>query len=107
MFESEIENTYYIEIHNGMTCINGNKVNKLAECNLLHEILNPPKRTENLNSHYYPIIQGCTSIKKGKAKSKKFLILLGSGLSSTILMGRPIKKINKKRRCDALAHASG
>ena len=46
-FEYELENTYDIEIYNGMTCIHGNKVNKLSECNLLHDILNPPKHTKN------------------------------------------------------------
>ena len=29
-----------------MTCIHGNKVNKLSERNLPHNILNPPKRNE-------------------------------------------------------------
>ena len=55
-----------------MTCIHGKKVNKLAECNLLHDIINHPKRTENLNSHYYPIIQGCMNTKNGKAKFNNF-----------------------------------
>ena len=41
-----------------MTCIHGNKINKLSECNLLHDILNPPKITKNLNIHYSPILQG-------------------------------------------------
>ena len=30
-FESELENAYEIEIQNGMTCIYGNKVNKIFE----------------------------------------------------------------------------
>ena len=42
-FESKLENTYYIEIQNIMTAIHGNKVNKLSEFNLLHDIINPPK----------------------------------------------------------------
>ena len=29
-----------------MTCIHGNEVNKISECNLIHDILNPPKRTK-------------------------------------------------------------
>ena len=45
-FESEMENTYDIIIHNCMSCIHGNKVNKLAQCNLLHDILNHPKYTK-------------------------------------------------------------
>ena len=58
-FEIELENTCAIEIQNGMNCIHGNKVNKIAECALLHDILNPPKHTKTLNIHYYPIIHGC------------------------------------------------
>ena len=53
-----------------MTCIHGNKINNLAECNLLHDILNPSKRTKHLNSHYSPILQGCMNILKGKLKFK-------------------------------------
>ena len=30
-----------------MTRIHDIEVNKIAECNLLHDILNPPKRTKN------------------------------------------------------------
>ena len=30
-----------------MTHIHDNKVNDIAECNLLHDILNPYKRTKN------------------------------------------------------------
>ena len=51
-FKCELENTYDIEIQKGMTCIHGNKLNKLSECNLLHDILNHPKRTNNLNRPY-------------------------------------------------------
>ena len=91
-----------------MTCIHGNKVNKLAEFNLLHDILNSPKRTENPNSHYYYILSGCMNTRKGREKFKNFRVLLDSGCSSTIVMGRIIKKnYSKRRRCDAVAHASG
>ena len=48
-FECEPKNEYEIEIQNGMTCIHKNKVNKLAEYNLIHDILNPPKNTKNSN----------------------------------------------------------
>ena len=44
-FERKIENKYEIESHHGINFIHGNKGNKLAEYNLLHDILNPPKRT--------------------------------------------------------------
>ena len=55
-----------------MTRINDNEVNKIAECNLLHDIINPPKPTKYLNSHYSPILHGCMNTRKGKAKFKKF-----------------------------------
>ena len=47
MFEYKLENTYEIEIHNGMTCIHDNKVNNIAEFNPLHDIINPSKCTKN------------------------------------------------------------
>ena len=47
-FECELENTCKIGKYNGMTRIHGNKVNKLAECNLIHDILNLPKYTKKL-----------------------------------------------------------
>ena len=40
MFEIELEYIYDAKIQNGMTCMHDNKVNKIAECNLLHDILN-------------------------------------------------------------------
>ena len=40
-----------------MTCIHKKRVDELAEFYLLHDILNPPKLTKNLNSHYSPILQ--------------------------------------------------
>ena len=73
-----------------MTCIYENRVNKLAECNLLHDVLNPPKLNKSLNIHYSHILQGCMNIRKGKAKFKNFRILLDSGCSFKILMGRMI-----------------
>ena len=79
-----------------MTCIHGNKVNKWTEFNLQHDILNPPKLTKNLNSHYYPILQGCINTKRCKAKFKNFWILLNSGCSSTVRMGRLIQKLHPK-----------
>ena len=86
MFERKIKNTDEIEIHNVMNCIHGNKVNKLAEFNLLHDILNPTKRNKHLNSHYSPILHGCMNTRKCKAKFKNFLILLDIGCSSMIIM---------------------
>ena len=89
-----------------MTCMHKNIVNKRPECNLLHDILNPPKHNKILNIHYSPILQGYINICKGEAKFKNFQILLDSVCSSTIIMVRPTKKISE-RRCDAIAQASG
>ena len=55
-----------IKNRNEMIYINDNKVKNIAYCNLLQDIINPPKHTKNINSHYYPIIHGCTNIRKGK-----------------------------------------
>ena len=71
-----------------MTRIQNNEVNNIAECNLLHDIINPPKRTKKLNIHYSPILHGCMNTRKGRAKFKNFRILLDSGCSSAILIGR-------------------
>ena len=70
-----------------MNRIHYNKVSNIAECNLLHDIINPPKRTKHLNSHHSPDLHGCMNTINGKARFKKFLILLYSGFSSTIVMG--------------------
>ena len=51
-----------------MTRIHNNKVKNITECNLLHDIINPPKRAKNLNINFYPIIHGCMNNRKGKAK---------------------------------------
>ena len=96
-FGSELENTYEIEIQNGMTCIKRNKLNKLAEYNLLHDILNTPKHTKKSNRHYYHIIKGCMNTRKGKAKFKNFQILLDSGFSPTIVIGRLRNKLNPEK----------
>ena len=55
-----------------MTRIHNNKVKNIAECNLLHDIINPLKRAKKLNSHYSPILHGCMNTRKGKAKFEKF-----------------------------------
>ena len=49
-----------------MTCIDENKINKLAEFNLLHDIINIPGRNKTLNIYYSPILQGCMNIRKDK-----------------------------------------
>ena len=77
-----------------MTRIHEKMVNKIVECNLLHDIINPPKLTKSLNRHYSPIIHGCMNTRKYKEKFKNFRILLDSGCSSTIVMGRLVKKLH-------------
>ena len=51
------------------------------ECNVLSNFLNPIKRAKSKNNHYSPIIQGCINTHSGKAKFKKFKIILDSGSS--------------------------
>ena len=75
-----------------MMRIHNNDVNNIAECNLLHGIINYPKRAKNLNSHYSPILHGCMNNRGGKERFKNFQILLESGCSSIIVMGRLVKK---------------
>ena len=55
-----------------MTRIHDKEVNKIAECNLLHDIINPPKHTKNLNSHYSPIIHGLSIIELVKQSLRTF-----------------------------------
>ena len=74
-----------------MTCKHGNKVNKLAELYLLHDILSPPRRTKFLNGHYYPILQECIKIQKGKMGFNNFQILLDSRFRSIIIIVKLIK----------------
>ena len=80
-----------------MTRIHINEVKNISEYNLLHEIINPPKRAKHLNSHYSPILHGSMHIRKGKSKFIFFRILLESGFSSTIVMGMPVEKLPLKK----------
>ena len=79
-----------------MTCIHGNKVKKINECNLLHDIRNPSECKKKFNSPYSPILTECTNTRKGRSEFKNPRILLDSGCSSTIVMGRIIKTISPK-----------
>ena len=49
MFEYKLKNTHRIEKRNAMAHKHDDKVNKIAECNLLHYIINPHKCTKILN----------------------------------------------------------
>ena len=55
-----------------MNFIHDNKVTNIAECNLLNDIMNPPKHTKNINRHYSPILRGCMNVRRGKAIFKIF-----------------------------------
>ena len=76
-----------------MIHIHDKEVNKIAECNLLHDIINPPKRVKNIKINYSPILHEFINTRYGGAKFKSFLIILESGCSSTIVMGRLVKKL--------------
>ena len=90
-----------------MAWLDENEVNNISECNLLNGILKPPKCTNFQNSHYSPILHLCMNIRKGKTKFNKFLNLFYNVCSSTIAMKMLAGKLHdKKRCCDAVAHAS-
>ena len=80
-----------------MTRIHDKKLNKVSECNVLHDMINPPKRANNLNSHYYPIIHGFMNTRKSIVIFKDFLILLDSGCISRILIGRLVKTLKLEK----------
>ena len=50
-----------------------------------------------MNSHYSPILHGCMNTKKGRAKFKKFQILLDSGCSSMIVIIRLVEKLSAEK----------
>ena len=53
-----------------MTNIHDIEVNKISECNLLHDITNPNKRTKILNIHYSPILHVYMNARKGMIRAK-------------------------------------
>ena len=55
-FESKLKYIYDICNQASMTSIHENKVNKIAEWNLQHDIINTSKQTKTSNRHYYPIL---------------------------------------------------
>ena len=87
---------YYMNNFNRMNHIHDNKVNNIAECNLLHVIFNSSKHTKSLNSHYYLILRGCMNKRRGKAKSNIFLIFFDSGFSYTFLFRKLMIKLKTK-----------
>ena len=72
-----------------MTRIYDKEVNRIAEFNLLHDIINPPKCTKTSNYHYSPILHGCMNTRKGIRPGPQAQLrpLLGSGLPTQRLSG--------------------
>ena len=89
--------TYGIENLNDIVHIHDKEVNKITECNLLHDIINPHKCTKILNIHYSPILHGCMNTRNGKAKFKDFRVLLDSACSSMIVMGRLVENLHHEK----------
>ena len=54
-----------------MNNIHDNKLNNIAEFNLLYGIINPSKQNKNNNDHNSPILHGWMNTRRGKAKFKK------------------------------------
>ena len=77
-----------------MTHIHDKEVNKISECNLLHDIINTPKLTKICKSRYSPIIHGCMNTIKVETRFKNFLILLDREGGYTIVIGRLVEKLN-------------
>ena len=80
-----------------MIYIHDNEVKNIAECNLLHDIINPTKIAKNINTHYYPILNGSMNTRKGRAKLKNFRIILDSICSSIIVMRRLVENDTLKK----------
>ena len=59
-----------------MKDIHYKEVNKIAACDLLHNVTNPPKRTKNIDIHYFRILHGLMNTRKGKSTFKNFRIIL-------------------------------
>ena len=66
-----------MKILNIMNSIQSIEVNNISECNLLHDIINPFKHTENTNSPYSPILHVFMNTCKVKAKFNNFLNSIG------------------------------
>ena len=96
-FEYKQKSTYGVENQDDMTHIHDKYVNYIAECNLLHGIINPTKLKKVLNFHYSPILHECMNTRKGKEKFKNFWILSEIGCSSTIVMVIIVVKLHTEK----------
>ena len=77
--------------------INNDKI-LTHECNELSNLLNTTKRKKSKNSHYSPILKGCMNNRSGTAKFRNFRIILDSGNSSTIVIGKLTSKLKENPR---------
>ena len=75
VFECKQKSSYRIENKNDITRIHNNEVNKLADCNLLYDMINPPKRAKNLNTRYSPILNGWMNTREKVKQSLKTFAL--------------------------------
>ena len=64
---------YFINIKD---CVHDNNVNNIAECNLLHDMLNPSKFSKTINSHYSPKLHRYINTCRGEATFNICRILL-------------------------------
>ena len=97
MFESKLKYIYDINISNSMNCLHYNKVNNIAECNLLHDMLKPSKYTKSINKYCTPTIHVCMNIHNGRAKYNNFRILLDSGSGYATVIRSLAEKHNPKK----------
>ena len=63
-----------------MMYIHDNEIKNISEWNLLYDIINPPKRAKNINSHYSTILHEYMNTRKGRTKFKNFRIQRLGGL---------------------------
>ena len=80
-----------------MTYIHENKVNKISDCNLLYDIINPSKYNKLFNIQYSLFLHGCMNPLKCIEKFNSFCIVLDSGCGSMIPNTRLITTLNPKR----------
>ena len=66
------------------------------DCNVISNPLGSTKCTKIKMSHYSLILQGCMNTCSGRVKFRDFIILLDSGRSSTIVMGKLKAKFKQK-----------
>ena len=96
-FECEHKSSYGIESRNDITHIHLKEVNKVYECHLLHDKINPLKCAKNLSSHFSTILHGCINTRQGRSKYENFRIILDSGCNSKISTGRIVEKYTLKK----------